>query len=71
MTISLIMDISIGISMDIFMDISIDIPMDICIDILKTRVNAGSTVTWSGDHAKGTVRDQRMLPKRGRAVARS
>ena len=66
-------DISIDISMDIIsvdipMDISMDIPMDISIDILKTLVNPGGAVARSGDHAKGAVRGQRMLPKRGRAV---
>ena len=47
--------------------------MDLSIDILKTLslVNAGGAAARSGDHAKGAVRGQRMLPKRGRAVARS
>ena len=69
-------DISMNIFMDIkfidiSMDISIDIPTDTPIDILKTLVNAKGAVARSGDHAKGAVRGERMLPKRGRAVARS
>ena len=54
--------------MHISIDISIDIPVKISMDIL---VNTGGAVAGSSDHAKGAVCSQRMLPKRGRAVARS
>ena len=64
-------DASMDISIDISTDISIDIPMDTSIDILKVLVNAEGVVVRSGDHAKGAVHSQQMLPKRGHAVARS
>ena len=61
-------DTSMDVPIDTSMDICMDTSMDICMDILKILVNAGGAVEQSGDHAKGVVRGQRMLPKCGRAV---
>ena len=69
------MDISLDVCTDISRDISLDVSMDISADTIMgismsyDLMTTGSVVARSGDHAKGAVRGQRILPKRGRAVA--
>ena len=55
------MDICMDMSMGTYPWICIDISMEVSSDILQILVNAGGVVAWSGDHAEGAVRGQRML----------